>query len=180
MLNLYLLNTFINTIFIKGLFISVLSIIIAGKLLKTDNRHALLIIRWIILVYTALNISYNLLTFFSPVDANGILERLTGTYWLLNSFIFIIENILPFLLLIKRISYNKYILLAISFLINLSWLYNLFAIYSTNLHRDYVQPKLSYTPLWFMLLYGILLGSIIYAIGRIIERKRPEANTPLS
>jgi hypothetical protein len=172
---LYLLTNLINAIFIKGLFISMLSIMIAGKVLKTDTRNAFTIIKWLILVYAGLNTSYYFFAYFSPTIMVSFWERATDSYSFAYDLMVVPNTLLPLLLLFKKPGRNKYVLLALSFLMNIGWIFELFVIYRTDLHRDHVTTHLSFNFLWYILLSGIFIGSVIYAIGGAIQRKMLKA-----
>jgi hypothetical protein len=177
---LYLLISFINGLFIKSLFISILSIMLVGKVLKTDTRKAFVITKALILIYAGLNISSYVITYFSPAIMDSFLVRTTGPYKFAYYLMTVSNTILPLLLLFKRLGRNKYVLLILSFLMDIGWIFELFIIYSTDLHRDNTLTPLSFNFLWLMLLNGIFIGSVIYAIGRAFKHKVPNIDTPIS
>lgn len=177
---LYLLTNLINDIFIKDLFISILSIMVVGKILKTDTRNAFAIIKGLILVYAVSNICYFFIACFSPSTMASFLGSATGSYSFAYYLMLLPNTILPLLLLFKKLGRNKYLLLALSFLMNIGWVFELFVIYSTDLHRDYVATQLSFNYLWFMVLKGVFIGSVIYAIGRTVKRKMTDVHVPIS
>jgi len=177
---LYLLTNLINAIFIKGLFISILSIMIVGKVLKTDTHNAFVIIKGIILVYAGLNIGYYFVACFSPADMVSIRGRATDSYNFAYYIMLVPNTLLPLLLLFKKVGRNKYLLLALAFLMNIGWMFELFVIYNTNLHREHLATQLSFNYLWFIVLEGLFVGSVIYAIGRIIKRKTTDIHTSIS
>jgi hypothetical protein len=177
---LYLLTNLINAIFIKGLFISILSIMIAGKILKRDSRIAFAIIKWLILVYAGLNIGYYFIAYFSPVTRVSFLVRATGSYNFAYYIMLVPNTVLPLLLMFKKPGRNGYVLLALSFLMNIGWAFELFVIYSTDIHRDHIANQLSFNYLWLIVLNGAFIGSVIYAIGRAINRKMLDIHTPVS
>ena len=177
---LYLLTSFINGIFIKSLFISIISIILVGKVLKADTRNAFIITKAIILIYAALNIIYYIAVYFSPAAIDSFVGRATGTYSFAFYLMLVPNTILPLLLLFKRLGRNKYVLLILSFLMNIGWIFELLIIYSTDMHRDNTATRLSFNFLWFILLNGILIGSVIYAIGRAFKNKVPNIDAQIS
>ena len=177
---LYLLTTFINSIFIQCLFISILSIIVVGKLLKTDTRNAFAIIKWIILIYAGLNICYYLGAYLSPVTMIDFLGEAKGNYSFAFYLMLVPNTILPLFLLLRKVGRSKYILWALSFLMNAGWLLELFVIYSTDFHREYATIPSSFNFLWFAVLKGVFVGSVIYATGRSFNRKIPDIHTSIS
>lgn len=174
---LYLLTNLINAIFIKGLSVSILSIMIAGKILKTDTRNAFAIIKWLILIYAGLNIVYYFIAYFSHATTDSFLERTTGPYSFAYYTMLIPNTLLPLLLIFEKPGHNKYVLLALSFLMNIGWILELFVIYSVSIHRDHTTKELSFNYLWIIVLIGAFIGSVIYAIGRAIKRNTPDVHT---
>lgn len=177
---LYLLTSFINSIFIKSLFISILSIMLVGKILRTDTRNAFVITKGLILIYAGLNITTYIIAYFSPVTMDSFLARTAGPYSFSYYLMIVPNTILPLLLLFKRLSRNKPLLLILSFLMNIGWVFELLIIYSTDMHRDNTATRLSFYSLWAILLNGIFIGSVIYAIGRVFKDKVPDLDTPIS
>jgi len=177
---LNLLTSFIDGVFIKSLFISILSIMLADKVLKTDTRNAFVIIRGLILVYAGLNISYYFIVYFSPTASDSFFERIRGPYSFAYYLMIVPNTILPLLLLFNRLGSNKYILLILSFLMNIGWVFDLFIIYSTDISRNNTSIGLSFNSLWFITIYGIFIGSVIYAIGRLFKHKVTNIDTPIS
>jgi hypothetical protein len=173
----YLITHLIDSIFIKGLFISVLSIIIVGRVLKADTRNAFAIIKWIVFVYAALNIVYYYAVSFSG-EMLSFNERAMGPYNLVYYLMMVPNTLLPLLLLFKKWGRNKYILLALSLLMNVGWMFELFTIYNTDFHIDHIHSLPSLNFLWFIALKGVFIGAVIYAIGRAVTRKR--ADIPVS
>ncbi len=174
---LYLLTSFIDGVFIKTLFISILSIMLAGKVLKTDIRNAFVIVKILLLLYAILNIGNYAIGYFFPDTMNNLWERATGPYSFAFYLMAVPNTLLPLLLLFKKLGRNKYLLLSFSFLMNVGWLFEFIVVYNVSLHRDYflVQPSLN--PWWFFVLYGFFIGSIIYAVGRTIKHKMPNNDT---
>jgi hypothetical protein len=172
---LYLLTSIINGIFIKSLFISIISIILVGKVFKADTRNSFIITKAIILIYAALNIIYYIAVYFSAVAMDTFVGRVTVTYLMLVS-----NTILPLSLLFKRVGRNKYVLLILSFLMNIGWIFELLIIYSTDMHRDNTATRLPLNSLWFILLNGIFIASVIYAIGRAFKNKAPNIDIRIS
>ena len=160
----------IQSVFIRGLFVSVLSIIAAGKIFKSDIRNALAIIKSIILVYAGLTIVYYLIEILTPtkIEADAFGQRFTGPYGFAYYMMLVPNTILPLLLFFKKLGRNKYVLLALSFLMNIGWMFEVFVIYTTDLHRNITH--LSYNYIWFILLLkGPFVGSVIYAISKCVK-----------
>lgn len=169
---LFLLTNFINGIFIKSLCISILSIMIAGKILKTDTRNAFAIVKWLIVVYAGLNITYYLLVYFSPGVMDSFWERAAGPYSFAWYLMYLPNTVLPLLLLFKNIGRNKYVLLILSFLMNIGWMFDSFVYYTTTIESNQRPARSSFDFLWFIVLWGVFIGSVIYAVGRAIKPNR--------
>jgi hypothetical protein len=152
---------------------------IVGKVLKTDTRNAFVIIKGLIVVYAGLNICYYYIVYFSPSIMFGFWGRANGSYSFVYYLMLVPNTLLPLLLLFKNPGRNKYVLLALSFLLNIGWMFELFVIYSTDLHSDHIATQPSFNYLWFIVLNGVFIGSVIYAIGRAVKCKMPEINAPL-
>jgi hypothetical protein len=152
---------------------------LVDKILKKDSRNAYFIIKWLVLFYAGLNISYYVIAYFSPAEMVSFGGRTTGFYSFTFYLMLACNTILPLLLLFKKMGYNKYVLLILSLLISMGWIFELFVIYSINMDRDYTK-RLSFNPLWFIVLNGVFIGSVIYAIGRAFKGKVPNIDTPIS
>lgn len=173
---LYLLINIINDVLIRGLFISILSILIAGRVLKTDVHNAFTIIKWIILVYAGLNICYYFFAYFAIPARTSFFERATGPYSFTFYLMLVPNTVLP-LLLLKKWRYNKYLMLTLSFLMNIGWTFELLVIYVMTTHRDYITTRPSFNYLWLVVLKGFFIGALIYVIGRAFKRKMPAIHT---
>ncbi|MBL4678026.1 MAG: hypothetical protein JKY70_17740 [Mucilaginibacter sp.] len=146
--------------------------------MKTDPHNALEIIRWILIVYGLLNICEVFMGWYSSTNMLFYFGRATGQYWYIFYIQIIPNTILPLLLFFKKLGRNKYVLLTVSFLINLSWLFELISIYAVNTHKEYTVAQNANNYLWFLLLKGLLIGGIIYAVGNTIaafQRRRLNA-----
>jgi hypothetical protein len=153
---------------------------LVGKVLKTDTRNAFAIIKGLILVYAGLNISYYFIAYFSTATMVGFLGRGTGFYSFAYYLMVVPNTVLPLLLLFKKLGRNKYVLLTLSFLMNIGWLFELFIIYSTDMHRDHTASQLSFDSLWFIVLNGVFIGAVIYAVGSAVKPKMPNIDTSIS
>jgi hypothetical protein len=153
---------------------------LVGKVLKADTRNAFVITKVIILIYATLNIGSYIAAYLSAATMDSFVEKATGAYGFAYYLMFVPNTILPLLLLFKRLGRNKYVLLILSFLMNIGWIFELLVIYNTVMHRDNTATQLSFNSLWFILLNGIFIGSVIYAIGGAFKHKAPNFDTPIS
>lgn len=153
---------------------------VAGKVLKVDTRNAFKIIKWVVLVYAGLNICYYVVVYFTPAAMDSFLGKARGTYDFSFYLMFVPNTILPLFLLFKKLGHNKYVLLTLSFLMNAGWLLELFALYNTDFHREYVTSLPLSNYLWLVVLKGFFIGSVIYAIGNSFNRKTSDIHTSIS
>jgi hypothetical protein len=151
---------------------------LAGKILKADTRNAFLIVKMLMVIYAILNIGNYCIACFFSATIYSLPIRVTGPYNFAFFLMIVPNTLLPLLLFFKKLGSNKYILLTLSFLMNIGWLFELVTFYITNMGRDYIPTQSPFNWLWFLLLQGFLIGAIIYAIGRAIKRKIPNADTP--
>lgn len=156
---------------ISGMFISVLFIICLGYISKKINiKQPLNILRWIIITYATIGL---LSIPIALTIYDGYLERATGPYWWSYLLMLISSSCFPFILLHKKISSKKFLLLIISTVINIGWLFERFVIIATSIHRDYaMENKIT----WFSLipvttiLNGLSIGLLAFLTGNMISR----------
>ena len=106
---------------------------------KTDISTPLNIIKWIIISYCSIAVlGWLFVLIFPTKEKYAIVERSTGqyawAYWLMLFF----NCLFPFILLIKRIGKNAYLVFLISVLMNFGLLLERFVIIITSIHRDYL------------------------------------------
>ncbi|RFZ92376.1 hypothetical protein D0C36_13170 [Mucilaginibacter conchicola] len=173
----HVLISFINDLFIRGLFISILSVIIAGKLFKTDIRNTLEIMRWVMISYAVLNIGRYVSDLFDPKGISDLFDEVNGPDVYMFYLTIIPNTIFPLSLLFKKAGRNKYMLLAMSVLMHIGWFVEFCVVYNYGIKTEELVDQL-YTYLWFLLLKGLLVGGIINAIGNAItafQRRRLNA-----
>jgi hypothetical protein len=170
----FAITSLFHDLLINGLFISILFIICVGRISKKiDIQQPLNILRWIIITQAILGIIGLQITFFTKEVA--YLNRATGPYWWAFLLMLVCSSLLPFILLHKKLSHNKTLLLVISIAINIGWLFERFVIVVTSLHRDYAPSSYSseftFPPfLLYLLLEGIIVGVVALIAGNIITR----------
>lgn len=157
----------------KGMLASILTVIIISKIFrKVSLKRSLATLRWFMLAYAIiaiLSIAYSYITLKFNFD------RATGPYWWSYWLMFTCTCVLPFLLLHKKFRHNIAFMLILSVLVNLGWLFELFVILVTSLHRDYLPsswPDGNY--IWGTLyifgvlaFQGIIVGLLSILIGYI-------------
>lgn len=170
---------FIEDNLIRGIFICVLLIILVKHFFQKINTHlSLKIIKWIIIIYSSLNLISIILSLFDRhSDINIFSERATGAYWWAHWLMLIMSTVFPLLLLNKKLGNKIYFLFFIALLMNIGWLFESFVIHVTNIHRDYIpenyNPYLPNNTEVLILIKGFLLGLIFLLIENgIIKRYR--------
>lgn len=176
----------INGIFIKGLFISILTMLIFRLFLKerANTKLAAIIVRWIMIVYCSMALIGQLLIFFMPSSEEyAISNRATGPYWWAYWLMMISHSVLPLILLSLYRRFNLWFLLCLSLIMNLGWLFESFVIHTTSIHMDFAPWKSDNNPYLpnpterLTILRGFVLGIIIFLaantnlIVSVIKRK---------
>lgn len=154
------------------MFISVFLVICTGYISKKINiQEPLNILRWIIIIYAALGF---ISIFVGMAVYESYIERATGPYWWSYLLILFCSSLLPFILLHKKLRSKKYLILIISFAMNLGWLFERMVIIAISLHRDYDTPDntiswLNLIPL-DLILFGTTIGVLALLTGNFISR----------
>ena len=164
------------------MFVSVLVTIISQKILKgkTDNRHAITIIRWILLGYGTLVLFYYLIILFMPESSaatnSAFWSWATAPYKYYYWFMLAANAFLPLVLYLERVQHKVYFILGVTIVMNIGWLMESFIIHITSLHRDYVHSTsnfyLPYNHELIILLRGFLTGVAIMLISVLMTKKR--------
>ncbi|QXV66029.1 hypothetical protein INP83_02735 [Mucilaginibacter sp. 21P] len=175
----YTLIHLFSNLLIRGMCVTTISVILAGKLFNTDNRKALEIIRWVIVSYAVLNICEIAIGYFSSAEIISFSEQANDHYWWAFYIKLFSSTVLPLLLINKNQGRNKYVLLSISLLINLSWFFELTALYANGFYGGRNDAVLA-TYLGYLVLKGLLVGGIIYATGNALASVQQRFSSGLS
>jgi hypothetical protein len=160
----------------KGMLASILTVLVICRIFrKVSLKQSLAPLRWFILFYAIMAI---LSIVYSYITVKFNFDRATGPYWWSYWLMFTCTCVLPFLLLHKKFKHNIAFMLILSIIINLGWLFELYVILVTSLHRDYLPsswPDGNY--IWGTLyifgvlaLQGILVGLLSILIGYLVNR----------
>lgn len=155
---------------IKGMFFSVLTVIFLQKFFPhIISKTTYSILRGIIIFYSFLGILLLLLAY----SDTAIAQRATGPYWWAYWLMTISSCGLPLILLHRKFRNSNVLLLVISVVINLGWLFEIIVIFTTSLHRDYATEGykniLFPTVLIFVAMQGIFVGLLTVLIENIIR-----------
>jgi hypothetical protein len=170
------LVSFLSDHFIRGIFISILTIALAGWFNKGINmRISITIIRWTIILYAILATADTIASFaFGFSDSYQ--ERMSGPYWTAYWFMIFANTLLPLLLLLNKIRDKLLWLFVISIAMNAGWLFESYVIHVTSLHRDHMPEGsislLPYTREWIIISKGFALGVVALAIEIFWFRQR--------
>lgn len=173
---LHKLITFLGIYLIKGIFISVLLILLAKiySKEKINTVYASLIIKWTILFYAFLLLTQLLILLFPfQTDYNPtFINRAFGPYYWAYWSLILFGTFLPLFLLHNKWGKNIYILLSISLFMNFGWLFESFVIHMTGLQRDFATELNPYLPLYgekITIFRGLCLGLIVLLMGYIFK-----------
>lgn len=168
----------IGTHLIKGIFISVLVIVLARKFFKKkiDFNSAISIIKWVLIFYAILNLASFVVLVFS-INDYSFWKQATGpynfAYWLM-----LLGSFSPLFLFFKKLGYNIYFILLAAILTNIGWLLESFVIHIISFHRDYsgdVNGLALLLPVNHELVAiteGFFLGCLVIIIGNLPFFKR--------
>lgn len=157
----------LNGALIRGLFISVLVVILFHWVLsdKVNTERASKIICWIILLYGIAALISQLLMFLMPPSEDYLWSRATGPYWWAFWIMIISHTVLPLTLLIIKSRRTIYFLFFLSLIMNAGWLFESFVIHVTSMHSGYItetyNPYLPNRTEQLIMLKGFVVGIVI-------------------
>ncbi len=160
---------FIDVHLIKGLFISVI-IIILSKLIsknKINTNIAKDILKYIIITHALVMIIYTLVLLIFPQPGIGPVNRLTGPYWYAYYILYSSNAVLPLSLLNKKLANNLYIILMISVLINIGWIIESFAMHLADSRSGYLPYKSEIS----IFVNQLIIGVLLLVVGNIINKR---------
>ncbi len=146
---------------------------------KLPTKKALLIISWIIIIYSVVSLSNIIIgiTFF-PSESDFI-ERASGSYRIVYWILVTSATLFPLTLLNKNLSHKFWYVLFVAFLMKIGIFFEHFVIITTSMHSDN-EPE-NWTSdslkLWthgiaITFLQGFLLAILLLVILKIIERNK--------
>jgi hypothetical protein len=171
-----LYNEIVTTYFdylIKGIFISVLIIILCKSIFKNkiEVLYSVKLIRYLLIAFTLatlIKIALNLAL--HPEEMIRWKKHFSGPYWF--TYLFMTTMVfLPLVLVTKKPGSNLWFILAVSVLINIGWLFESFVIHMTSINMDYELVENPYFPSYReirVILRGIFLGIIILIFDNVL------------
>ncbi len=174
-----------NQHLIRGIFISVLLIVIVRKFYKKiDTQNSIRIVKWLLITYsTGVVLNFLLFLIFSEDSGNYLdfWDRAKGPYFVAYWAMFI-ASCSSLLLFSKKLSGSIYFILFLSILMNFGWLFESYVIHITSIHRDYVpiNSYRAYLPFDHELLIvfkGMILGIASLAVGNLVHLTKKKKET---
>jgi hypothetical protein len=174
----------IGQYYINGLFMSVVVIIAAKRLLSNyiETKISISILKWSVISYC----SFGVISFLANIMFNhnsgisAFSERATGPYWWAYWIMVLSHLVAPLTLIIKKLGERIYFVLFISLVMNLGWIFESFVVHMTSLHRDYLPATntismenwLPYSREWKTIWWGILFGGFLLILGNFVSKFR--------
>jgi hypothetical protein len=169
----------VGTHLIKGIFISVLVIILARKFFKKiDFNSAISIIKWILIFYAILNLASFVILVFS-INSNSFWKQATGPYNFAY-LLMLLGSFSPLFLFFKKLNRNVYFILLVAILTNIGWLFESFIIHTISFHRDYsgnvngLALLLPFNHELVAITEGFFLGCLAIIIGNLPFLRKKE------
>ena len=159
----------------------ILTLILVKLIFKNrfETNKALNLIRWIIIIYTIATIIYSLIGITFLSEKFAFIDRATGPYKFAYWLMLFSSTILPFTLLIKKLSKSFLYVLFVAFCMKIGMFFERFVIIITSLHRDY--PSVDKNSVWseslsfgltMIFLQGLIIGILMLGIFEILKQKK--------
>lgn len=139
-------------------------------------KKALNLIRWFIIIYSIVTLTHFIIRMHFTSEESAFGNRATGPYWWAYWFMFIGVLVLPFTLLIKKLSSKYLYVLFVAILIKSGAYFERFVIIVTSLHRDYFPNNDAFDLSGFLLyavivlfLQGFILAWLLLGIVELID-----------
>jgi hypothetical protein len=154
----YILSS-IETWFIRGAWISVAFLMLVKQFAKKriDTRFAFSVMRWMLIVFAAATALLLLSDLLRPHNQTFLYRMNNSFYWIM-----IGGNLLPLLLLFKKVAERNYLLLLLSAGISIGWWMEALIIHLGN--RRYYP----FTNEALVIAFGIAFGIVLLIIGWLI------------
>lgn len=168
----------IDGFLLRGIFVSVIIILVAKLVLRNTISIGLSlnIIRITLIIHSVVYIILFITSLLNNSTDNIFWTRALGPYWWAYWIMMTFNSLLPLTLLIRRLGNNNIYLLSISILMNIGWIFESFVTYITNMEREYLNsdynPYLPTSAEISVLINGLILGIFILLIGNLITMKK--------
>ncbi|WP_103863493.1 hypothetical protein [Aquimarina sp. I32.4] len=171
------LPMFLEKNIIEGLFTGVILIIFVRLFFKEkiETIITLEIIRWTIITYCLITLITWLLILMFPISKNYVfLDRITGLYAWLYWLFFLLNTVIPLILLNRKVGKKIYIVFLLTLLMNIGWAFESFLILKSSSYMNYIENN--YIGFFFngrqipILIKGFFVGLISLVIGNGIRK----------
>lgn len=171
---------FIDTNLILCLVPIILTLIIIEFLFKNrfETKKVLNLIRWTIIIYTAITILYSIIGIIGYPDKFAVINRATGPYWIAYWIMLLCALIFPITLLNKKWASKFWYILLVSILVKIGLYFERFVIIVTSYHRDYLPEKgiiewieLPSNGLLLLFLQGFIIAILALGYFKIMKQK---------
>lgn len=144
-----------------------------------ETKKVLNLIRWTIIIYTIVTITFYLIGMVMNLDEHVFINRATGSYAWAYWIMFLSALILPLTLFIKKLASRFWYVLLVAFGMKSGMYFERFVILTTSFHRDYqtengnaeLMESLSYG-IGVFFIQGIIIAILTLGIFEIIKRKK--------
>lgn len=163
----------------------ILTLLLIKAFLKENLKlnGAFKIIKWIIIMYSIVNLISFLIGIFVFPDKSAFLNRINGSYYFTYWIMLFSALVIPFSLLFKKAGEKPIVLLFISILMKIGWYFERYVLLMASYHRDFWtetetdwfnSPWSGFYLIWIQ---GVILALILVGITILTERhKRKQDN----
>lgn len=169
--------TLVDGFLLRGIFISVIVILLA-KLVFKNRIHIVIslnIIRISLIIHSVVYIIQFLTSLLFDNLNNTFWSRAFGPHWWAYWVMMIMNSLLPLTLLIKKVGNKNSYLLLVAILMNIGWIFESFVIHVTNIEREYMDenynPYLPTNSETSIIINGLITGIFILLLGNLIKMK---------
>jgi len=170
----------IDDYLIKGMFISVLVVVLNRVISKNRETYAnaIKIVKNVLIANAVFTLNYFMIdTFFSETDVySGILNRATGPYWFFFWIIFSTRSIFPFALLHDKLGANIYFIFFLAVFMNTTWLFESYTVHMAGMTPVYIHDanagNLPYPNDVANVVRGVIFGTLAIIIGNVVRLRK--------
>lgn len=170
----------------------ILTLVIVELFFKNrfETRKVLILIRWIIIIYTIITFTFYLIGMAKNPDEHAFINRATGPYAWAYWIMFLGALILPLTLFFKKLASKFWYVLLVAFGMKIGVYFERFVIVVTSFHRDYLPRNadselenrnielidLFSFGIGMITLQGIIIAILTLGMFEILKRKKTVYN----
>jgi len=151
---------------------------------RFETKKVLNLIRWTIIFYAIITWTIILIGMALYPKESAFINRATGPYKIAYWIMFLSALILPFTLLVKKLSSKFWYVLLVAFCMKIGVYFERFVIITTSFHRDYqtengnagLTESISFG-IGMLFLQGIIIAILTLGVFELIKRKKTGYNT---